>query len=443
MSFAAQTSTALADTPNGIKSPESVSSFDTLVPEENQTDAGAKRAKKRQTKNKKPKGNTKQKQAKSTEDDSAPVEDDTVASFEIVAKPSLEERFTRDLQGLLEPLELSSSEDAEVIDPVTEFLSKRIRNLQKRKMRIDKIAEIPDTQKLNADQQAALSNRDYVEGLLKELTETLQLHKAQQDQAKAKAQTSKTALEEGIKAALVEAKDLGVAYGEDKIYTLIKFLRAASIKRQLAAQDFSVTPQSAGFEALLQLVYNGNEASLASVTSLYDGSLKLVAEDTVSYKTIRDVSRLPEEVLLNGGDLVTLGDEATHGEAGHEGTSASKESGETECTTDSGDASTQAVKISFLQESELDEDAAAAAPSSASTNTTTVNSVTEVDSANQLDTATAMPSDPVNTPVPSSTSAPDSATPTPEKPPQRKKRNYYNRRNNNGNGGSNNNKSKN
>ena len=440
MTSTPEKSTSLSDSPNGVKSPEIPSSAETVVAEEQSNssqavDSGAKRPKKRQTKNKRSKGNKQKEDIKSN--DGSHTKDVTAedAAAEIAPSPTFEDKFTLDLQKLLEPLE-KTPEEADPSDPVTEFLSKRIRNLQKRKLRIEKIAEISDTEKLNADQLAALKNREFVESVLKELTETLELHKLQQEQLKAKAEAAQAELKEQVKKMLVEAKELGITQGEDKIFTLIKFLRAASIQRHLAAQDFSVTPQSAGFEALLHLVYNGDDTSLASVTKLYDGSLDLVAEDTVSYKTLRDVSRLPEEVLR--GEVETVEEEAKQ-EEGEEGAASTQELTGSDSVQVSGEASSQSsVKISFLQESELDEDAAAAtaaaaAPTATPTSAPTSTPTTDPTAATNPPTATA------DTPVPADLdSAPPSTTPTaPEKPQRNKKRHYYNRnRNNNANSGS-------
>lgn len=482
MPAATQTPSPSVGSPNGSKSSElasiasTASTASTLVDEDlafsaaaadpTQATQATKRSKTRQHRNKKQK-----KELESTEKQTAELskeslskgltEADAELDVETNAEPSLKNKFTPDLQELIDTLKLTTTAETNEksgsttttttppVDAVSEFLSKRLRNLQKRKARIDKIAEISETQKLNADQQAALDNREYVEGVLKELSEVLEVNKQQQAKVKADAAAKEAALAESVKEVLVQAKEVGVALGEEKIRILIKFLRAASYKRQAAAQSLSVTPQSAGFEALLLSVYNGDESSVSAVTCLYEGSEKLVAEDTVSYKVIRDVSRLPVEVLLAGGDVVANEeDEITEEEAESvEDDVAESGSGKTAAEENSQGS----VKISFLQESELDEDAAAAAASATvvkadtvaedqvATESPVVNSEVTTAPVTAV-TATTESTTPVSTSVSSDVAA---STPATEKPAQRKKKPYYHRRGRTSNGGSSSNTSNN
>lgn len=404
---------SVANQPSGLKSPGNISTASTVVGEEpvkipGSTHEITKKPKKRQNRNKKQKEEKQQKDLDSVDVEAEP-------------EPEVEEdKYPADLQALIDSLQ-PVVEEALPIDPVAEFLGKRIRNLQKRKLRIDKISEIAETQKLNADQIAALENRDYVEGLLKELTEALEVNKNERQKIK-EAETAKyAALINSFSELLVQAKELGVSQGQEKISTLLKFLRAASIKRQQASLDLSVTPQSAGFEALLQLVYNGDDSSLAAVNNLFDGVDELVAEDTVSYKAILDVSRLPEDVILAGGDVEAQTEEAAENEASAEERSGAESKQAAETSTQS------SVKISFLQESELDEDSTSApatsAPAAATTEQPGEPTSAEIsEPASETQSASESASD-----VPAST-----ASPTPEKA-QRKKKNYYYRHNRSGN----------
>lgn len=412
--------TSAANQPSGLKSPGNISTASTVVGEEpvkipGSTPEVSKKPKKRQNRNKKQKEEKQQK-----DEESVDVE------AEAEPEPEVEEdKYPADLQALIDSLQ-PTVEEALPIDPVAEFLGKRIRNLQKRKLRIDKIAEIAETQKLNADQIAALENRDYVEGLLKELTEALEVNKNERQKVKEAEAAKNAALISSFKEVLVQAKELGINQGQEKISTLLKFLRAASIKRQQASLDLSVTPQSAGFEALLQLVYNGDDSSLVAVNNLCDGVDELVAEDTVSYKAILDISRLPEDVLLAGGDVETQTEEA----AENEGSTDEGSGAESKQTAETSTQST--VKISFLQESELDEDSTSV-PDSSAPATATIEQPVEPTEPEPTPTEIAEPASEPQSATESTSDVPAStASPTPEKA-QRKKKNYYYRRNRNGN----------
>ncbi|KAF5101174.1 hypothetical protein D0Z03_000648 [Geotrichum reessii] len=263
-------------------------------------------------------------------------------------------------QQKLDAISSTDDESAPSADALSEFLHKRIRNVQKRKARIDRISEIEDPKKLNADQVEALKHKDHVDALLKELTDALTVHEAQREQeavARVRATEHTNTL---VRTALRDARRAGQVAGMDRVRTLVKFLRAASIKRQLQPV---VTPQSAAFEALLQMVYMGDESAVAAVERLHLGVDKLVAEDTVSYRIVRDVSFMSEEDLLDGKDLVESKDASTAAPAAVEVSQDTALAEEEHATEDEA-----AAKLSFIQQSEIDDDA----PSSAATETTAV-----------------------------------------------------------------------
>lgn len=244
-------------------------------------------------------------------------------------------------------------------DAVSEFLHKRIRNVQKRKARIDRIVEIGDPSKLNVDQIEALKHKDHVETLLKELTDTLAVHVAQREQEAAARERAEERTNTLVRAALRDARRAGEAAGTDRVRTLVKFLRAASIKRQLQPV---VTPQSAAFEALLQMVYMGDESAVAAVERLHLGVEVLVADDTVPYRIVRDVSFMSEEDLLDGKDLVEPEETASTApvvaEVSPDATLAEEEPVAKDDAT---------AKLSFIQQSEIDSEA----PSTTNTTETT------------------------------------------------------------------------
>ncbi|KAF5095390.1 hypothetical protein D0Z00_003170 [Geotrichum galactomycetum] len=282
---------------------------------------------------------------------------------------SLDAIFAQFARAQLEPQpEATNTTDAAApasADAVSEFLHKRIRNVQKRKARIDRIVEIGDPAKLNPDQIEALKHKDHVDALLKELTDTLAVHMAQREQEAAARDRAAERTNTLVRVALRDARRAGEAAGADRVRTLVKFLRAASIKRQLQPV---VTPQSAAFEALLQMVYMGDESAVAAVERLHLGVEALVADDTVPYRIVRDVSFMSEEDLLDGKDLIEPEETASTAPTATEVSPEAIPAEEEPVAKD--DA---AAKLSFIQQSEIDPEA----PSSATnTETTAVESAT-------------------------------------------------------------------
>ncbi|KAA8917226.1 hypothetical protein TRICI_000619 [Trichomonascus ciferrii] len=188
-------------------------------------------------------------------------------------------------------------EETEENDELFEYLQKRIRNLTKRKQRLDKYQEMADDPQakgqLNADQLHALNNKESVEAPLKDLTELLALYKSQQAKNEKKARAKQAQHQKEMEKKVQAAKQEGIEVGTDKLNLTIKFLRAASFKRQLINEI--PKEESAGFEYLLQLVYNGDETSLKAIESLYNGDDAPVAENTITYAQIKKIAQTPPE----------------------------------------------------------------------------------------------------------------------------------------------------
>lgn len=206
-------------------------------------------------------------------------------------------RLQKQQQQEDEPVLENGDRDEDENDELFEYLQKRIRNLSKRKQRLDKYQEMADDPKakgqLNADQLHALNNKESVEAPLKDLTELLALYKSQQAKNEAKARAKQAQHQKEMDKKVQVARQEGIDLGTDKLSLTIKFLRAASFKRQLINEI--PKEESAGFEHLLQLVYNGDETSLNAIESLYNGDDAPVAEDTITYAQIKKIAQTPPE----------------------------------------------------------------------------------------------------------------------------------------------------
>ncbi|CAN6644617.1 hypothetical protein TRVA0_020S02080 [Trichomonascus vanleenenianus] len=221
-------------------------------------------------------------------------------------------------------------------DPVLEYLQKRIRNLQKRKGKLDKYQELldlGDAKSLNADQVSALKSREAVDAPLKDLEETLGQYNKHLAAAKQEKEREAIEQEKEVQKRLEQAKQEGIAIGTEKLSLLVKFLRAASFKRQFS--DKVSAEESSGLETLLQVVYGGDEVSLAAIEKLYNGEEEPVTEDSIKYSEIKEIALTPVEKWF-GND-----EEEEEAEDQKEEESKAVSSG---------------IEISFLQEEEPEEE---------------------------------------------------------------------------------------
>jgi hypothetical protein len=200
----------------------------------------------------------------------------------------------------------SEISNASTNDEFLDHVQKRIRNLQKRKQKLDKYQEIADAAdktvpSLNADQLAALANKDSVEAPLKELNDVLVMYR-QQLVIRATQDKVREAEIEALKNAAAEsAKQEGLAIGQEKLSLTVKFLRAASFQRQLVAQ--TPAEENTAVEKLLQIVYTGDASSLEALDKLYEGAHEMVEENTVNYERVKEIAlTAPEKFFATPED---------------------------------------------------------------------------------------------------------------------------------------------
>ncbi|KAK9366143.1 hypothetical protein V1509DRAFT_569440 [Lipomyces kononenkoae] len=256
--------------------------------------------------------------------------------------------------------EMENQSEEELKNPYVEIVQKRIRNLQKRKQRLDKYEEqaaTPDAAKLNQDQLAALKSKDQVIYPLKELEDLTKSFKILDDeQKKQKLHDSKSHTAE-ILAAAYQARQEALSEARERINVLVKFLHVASWKRQFASTASSEA-ESTAFESLLSLIYAGDDAAVEAVYKLSDGADELVDEEATAQSglTFEKVKQLSLESLE---ELYSRAQEATPaGSVDDENIIIAKTDIEDE---DDKEPIISVVKvprggISFLNESELDQE---------------------------------------------------------------------------------------
>lgn len=200
-------------------------------------------------------------------------------------------------------------EAPEPSDKLIEFVQKRVRNLQKRKAKLDKyqtIAESADNT-LNADQLAALADRESVEAPLKELGEVLTLYKEQLTEKETEIRRQKAEYEAQLKKQTREAKQAAKVEARKAIELTLGFLRAASIKRAINASvaagstELSPVPaeETTAFESLLQKLYAADDDSLKFVDLLVAGADVAVEENAATYKLIKSMSEMSVSELYD------------------------------------------------------------------------------------------------------------------------------------------------
>ncbi|KAK9454298.1 hypothetical protein V1511DRAFT_501603 [Dipodascopsis uninucleata] len=198
-------------------------------------------------------------------------------------------------------------------------IQKRIRNLQKRKQKLDKYEEqaaTPDAAKLNADQLAALKVKDQVIYPLKELEELLKVYKtAAEDQAKERAK-EEAKMAKDYQEAITTARDEAINAAKDTIRVLVKFLHVASWKRQIPSEEGSKL-ENAAFESLLNLIYGGDDNSVDAVEKLGSGSEDIITIESgnttegLSFKTVKELSlKGAEELYAKAQEVESQGSRA-------------------------------------------------------------------------------------------------------------------------------------
>ena len=154
-------------------------------------------------------------------------------------------------------------------DQFVEHIQKRLRNLQKRKQKLDKYQEMDPTQ-LNEDQLTAIRNKQSVETPLKDLNELLEQYQIQLTENENRFKQLQQEINQDFKKLLDQQISQEQAKATEKLSLTIKFLRAASFKRQLV-NDIPVE-ESSGLEQLLHVIYGGDDEALERLDLLYKAS---------------------------------------------------------------------------------------------------------------------------------------------------------------------------
>ncbi|ODV90879.1 hypothetical protein CANCADRAFT_31719 [Tortispora caseinolytica NRRL Y-17796] len=197
---------------------------------------------------------------------------------------------------------MSNEKQIESIEDVAEHIRKRMRNLTKRKQKLEKYEEILSNgegdSKLDEYQREALAHKKEVLLPLKELEDVqTALHELQIAEESQRKETEKAA------AAIAKAEyhrgyDAAVEDSKKKILLLSQFLRDVSVRRVLTAEE-ARSPEDieidAAFEKVLHAVYCGNSSAVDTILKLINEDSDYVPETSVTYKKIAEEVKMDSE----------------------------------------------------------------------------------------------------------------------------------------------------
>lgn len=231
----------------------------------------------------------------------------------------------------------SGSAHSELVD----YVGKRVRNLQKRKQKLDKLQEIKDADptRLNADQLATLQDKEMVEQMLREHGEVLKAHAREQAAHEAEIQRLEAAHAAALDEARAQAAAEGARAEREKLALTLKCLRAISYKRSLPQTSEAET---AGLEKMLQVLYHGEDESLDEVDRLFAGEDAPVTEGAITYREVREIALSPVESFFQAAQAESSEQEPQDHDAESRPSGRSGPSG--------------GFSISFLQEEVLDDE---------------------------------------------------------------------------------------
>ncbi|ODQ65185.1 hypothetical protein NADFUDRAFT_51780 [Nadsonia fulvescens var. elongata DSM 6958] len=189
----------------------------------------------------------------------------------------------------------SDFNDLNETDIVKSYIGKRMRNLRKKKEKLDKYQSIADGEEkgiLNDDQKSALLNKEGVTIPIVDLEKLSALYNTQTGIWKAELDQEKLKYQEKLDQQAILIKQQVEEKAKEKLDYLLKFLRAASYRRDLSSSSEIANNIDSSFEHLLTVVYEADESSHLAIDSLYRGSSEVVFDkvaDPVTYNTVKDM----------------------------------------------------------------------------------------------------------------------------------------------------------
>ncbi|CAD6443627.1 38508c6e-d30e-4606-90aa-d807c8709e39 [Sclerotinia trifoliorum] len=233
--------------------------------------------------------------------------------------------------------EESTNGDGTYESPYIKELYKNIRNVNKKITNASKVdnvlAENPGksldelvaTRKINADQKAQILKKPSLQASLAQLEEQIAQYKKFDQEYKTKLQVEKaefektfserasTELEEKVNAAKESVAKEKAEEQEANLLLITKFLCLAALRR--SPENDPNLDENKGIEGLLTQVYSGDEAAVAAMTKIIQGSEEICSsvngeELTTTYADIKAIA-LALPTSSAAGEYIETADEET------------------------------------------------------------------------------------------------------------------------------------
>ncbi|KAF8542646.1 hypothetical protein BDD12DRAFT_337813 [Trichophaea hybrida] len=203
--------------------------------------------------------------------------------------------------------------ERESLRDVSKRLKRQTKKLENFKRIEDKIKDLPEEEKetttiINQDERRTLKDKRITEAVIKELQEVHQrlsiLTEAEDKILADRFDEQKRMHEAKLAEAVKEAKEEGlkqgreemVNEGNEKVNTLLKFLRLAGYRRSVKSENIQ---EDEAIEQVLVLVYSGDSSAMEACIKLAEGSTDLVGDEyDVSFSRVKELAhdlRLDED----------------------------------------------------------------------------------------------------------------------------------------------------
>ncbi|BFZ60986.1 hypothetical protein YB2330_002043 [Saitoella coloradoensis] len=205
----------------------------------------------------------------------------------------------KEIEPIPEELQLEDfqiPEEDSIANPYAEAVQKRIRVLRKKQERIEKYEQQKAEGKvaLNADQIALINSKEAVTTALTELSSLIEPFTNFTKESQSTNRDRLRSLQRAAANAVVKAREQGREEGRKDVLVLVRFLRTASYVR---VNPRGSDAENDASEAVLGMVYEGNEESCEIVRKIASESTETIPESSVTYaqlKAIVDEVMAPE-----------------------------------------------------------------------------------------------------------------------------------------------------
>ncbi|KAL7268579.1 hypothetical protein RUND412_008793 [Rhizina undulata] len=212
----------------------------------------------------------------------------------------------------------ASKGEKEYIKEVSKRLKKQVKKMENIKRSEDKIKDLPEeekatTIKINFDERKKMADKPIVAAVLKELQEihdNLKSVSEAEDKRLIREKSEAAAkLETAVAEAREEGRKEGAAEANDKLLSVVRFLRLAGYRRRAPGES---AEENEAVERVLVQVYAGDNNAVEACLKLANGTDDNIEEFQVTYGRIKEVAY---ELKLGAEDESETAETAPEAEA--------------------------------------------------------------------------------------------------------------------------------